>query len=99
MELAIRFSNNSSSGTDGIPYAAWHKAGRQAAVVLQEVVAQIQKYGFHIPSLSTYVNAILLCCLLKNSPALTFNSATTLSPLRLPNALIFETFGERPVCF
>ena len=42
MELAIRFSNNSSSGTDGIPYAAWHKAGRQAAVVFQEAVAQIR---------------------------------------------------------
>jgi hypothetical protein len=42
MELAIRFSNNSSSGTDGIPYAAWHQAGRQAAVVFQESVAQIQ---------------------------------------------------------
>jgi hypothetical protein len=65
VELAVKLSNNSSPGPDGIPYAAWRKAGRQALVILTAAVAEIQADDFDENTLPEGFNTSYLCCLLK----------------------------------
>jgi hypothetical protein len=65
VELAVKLSNNSSLGPDGIPYAAWRKAGRQALVILHEVISQIQAEDFEESTLPEGFNTSYLCCLPK----------------------------------
>ena len=65
VELAIKMSNNSASGPDGIPYAAWCNAGRQAAIILLEAITQLHEDEFDNSSVPDNFNASYLCCLPK----------------------------------
>jgi hypothetical protein len=65
VELVVKLSNNSSPGPDGIPYAAWRKAGRQALVILTVAVAEIQADNFDENTLPEGFNTSYLCCLPK----------------------------------
>ena len=65
MELAIKTSNNSAPGPDGIPYAAWRNAGRQAAIILLEAITQLQEDESDNSSVPDNFNASYLCCLPK----------------------------------
>lgn len=46
VERAIKHSNNSMCGPDGIPYRAWRALGKEGAVILHEVAKQMQEEGF-----------------------------------------------------
>ena len=65
MEDAIRYSNNSAPGLDGIPYLAWRCAGHLAAVVLHAAASQMQNENFTLRDVPKDFNASFLCCLPK----------------------------------
>ena len=65
VELAIKHSNNSSPGPDGIPYAAWRNIGHLVVAVLHEAALQMQEEDFNIDELPDGFNMSCLCCLPK----------------------------------
>ena len=65
VEDAIRYSNNSAPGPDGVPYLAWRCAGRLAVVVLHAAASQLQDENFTLQELPRDFNASFLCCLPK----------------------------------
>ena len=65
VEVAIKHSNNSSPGPDGIPYASWRKMGHLAVTVLHEAARQIQEEDFSNEELPDGFNTSFLCCLPK----------------------------------
>ena len=65
IEDAIRYSNNSAPGPDGMPYLAWRCAGRLAVVVLHAAASQMQDENFTLQELPRDFNASFLCCLPK----------------------------------
>ena len=54
IEVAIKHSNNSMNGPDGIPYKAWRKLGKEGAVVLHEVAKVMQLPEYQSQLLEAY---------------------------------------------
>ena len=70
VEAAIRHSNNSSPGPDGIPYAAWRRLGDEAVDILFDAAVEMtEEDGFTLLGkvYSDFNASLLFFCLRKKS--------------------------------
>ena len=99
VELAVKYSNNSPPGLDGIPYGAWRQLGHVGVATIHAAASRMQDDDFSNEELPYDFNVFYLCCLPKkptgNDPTEgDYFSPSATRPLSLVNT---DNRGFRPV--